>query len=68
MKAGSHKSKNVQSAPELVVAQTQLQKRDAGKEKERKPAGWSGQKLEEEANRQEYENTEEMRQWRNISR
>ena len=46
--------KKLRSAPELVVAQTQMKNMEAGKEKKRKIAGWSTKMLEEEANMQEY--------------
>ena len=41
-------------------------KMEAGKETKRKIAGWSAKMLEDVANRQDYEDTEERRQRRHI--
>ena len=64
---GKQEVEEVRNAPELAVAQTQMKKRDASKEKKRKIASWSTKMLEETANRPECEDTEEMVQWRTIS-
>ena len=56
----------VHSAPELVVAQAQILKREAGAVKKKKLAGWSTKMLEDVADRQGFEDTEEMVQWRSI--
>ena len=57
----------VRSAPALVVAHTQMKRRDAGTEKKKEVAGWSTNRLEELANRQALKDTHEMVQWRSIS-
>ena len=67
IEGGKLQVEKVRCAPELVAAQTQMHKRDAGKEKKRKTAGWFTMMLEETANRQDYEDTKEMVQWRSIS-
>ena len=67
VKDGKLQVEKVRSAPELLEAQTQVKKADAGKEKKRMIAGWSTKMLKETANRQECQDTEEMVQWRHIS-
>ena len=47
----------VLSAPELVVARTQMRKWEAGKGKDNKMAGWSSMMFEKTANRQECEDS-----------
>ena len=64
---GKPQTEQVRRAPQMVVAQSQVRKREAGKGKIRKIAGWSTKILEEDANRHSYEDTEETVQWRCIS-
>ena len=52
--------------PELAVAQAKKKGSEAGSKK-KKAAGWSTNMLEEVVNKQEFEDTEGMVQWRRTS-
>ena len=61
---GKPQAEKVRSDSVLVVAQTQMRKREAGKTKENKIECWSTKMLEGRGNKQE---NEEWMQWRSIS-
>ena len=58
---GKLQVEKVQHAPELAVHQTHMKKRDAGKERKRKIAGWSTKMLKETANKSQSVKT--RRKW-----
>ena len=63
----SHRKKKkvarLQNVPELMASQAQMKKKEAKEEKEQKKVvGWSANMVE-----REFEDTDEMAQWKNIS-
>ena len=58
----------VKRAPELLVSQVLTKEQGQKKEwKKNKVVGWSTEKMEEKGSKQEFNDTEDMVQWRSIN-
>ena len=66
MEGSSLQVEGLEKAPELLVSEGSTKDKEPQKER-KKSEGWSTEKMQEKASKQEFKETEEMVRWRSIN-